>query len=132
MEVISQAHIGETGVDEQATILFRYEDGTLAKLACGVRTNTQHTATVYGTDGWIEFPPGFWNGTRAILHTDSRAEVFERPHLVNGYEYEAIEVGACLRDDRTESAIMPLDETLRIMRTLDLIRSQWGLVYPFE
>jgi hypothetical protein len=27
---------------------------------------------------------------------------------------------------------MPLDETLRLMRTLDAIRSQWGLVYPAE
>jgi hypothetical protein len=27
---------------------------------------------------------------------------------------------------------MPLDETLRILRTLDQIRAQWGLVYPQE
>ena len=28
--------------------------------------------------------------------------------------------------------LLPLDESLRIMRTLDTIRGQWGLVYPFE
>ncbi len=38
----------------------------------------------------------------------------------------------CLRDGRTESDAMPLDETLAIMRTMDQIRAQWGLRYPME
>jgi len=128
----SQAHIGETGVDEQATILFRYDDGALAKLACGIRTQTQHSAAVYGTEGWIEFPQSFWNGTTAILHVGDQEERFERPHMANGYEYEAMEVSRCLAAGMTESPVMPLEETLRIMRTMDFIRGQWGLVYPFE
>jgi hypothetical protein len=39
---------------------------------------------------------------------------------------------ACLREGRTESDIMPLDETLTIMRTLDEVRSQWGLEYDAD
>ena len=31
-----------------------------------------------------------------------------------------------------EHDIMPLDETLAIMRVMDEIRQQWGLVYPSE
>ncbi len=50
----------------------------------------------------------------------------------NGYNYEAEEVMSCLREGRTESAIMPLDESLDIMRTLDRIRAPWGLKYPGE
>ena len=46
--------------------------------------------------------------------------------------YEAIEVGRCLRAGELESQIMPLDETLSIMRMMDEIRVQWGLVYPTE
>ena len=38
----------------------------------------------------------------------------------------------CLREGRMESADMPLDETLAIMRTLDRIRAPWGLKYPGE
>jgi dihydrodiol dehydrogenase / D-xylose 1-dehydrogenase (NADP) len=132
VEITSQAHIGETGVDEQATLLFKYDDGTLAKLACGVRTDTPHTAAVYGTDGWIELPARFWNGTRAILRSGNETEEFEQPHRVNGYEYEADEVGECLRSGRPESSVMPLDETVRIIETLDRVRGQWGMMYPFE
>jgi predicted dehydrogenase len=43
----------------------------------------------------------------------------------NGYNYEAAEVMRCLRAGELESAVMPLDETLRIMETLDEARSQW-------
>ena len=50
----------------------------------------------------------------------------------NGYNYEAEEVMRCIRAGKTESVIMPLDETLSIMKTLDEIRSQWGLKYPME
>ena len=31
----------------------------------------------------------------------------------------------CLRSDKLESEVMPLDETLRIMELMDRIRSQW-------
>jgi hypothetical protein len=38
----------------------------------------------------------------------------------------------CLREGKTESDVMPLDETLALMRTLDTLRAQWGLRYPGE
>lgn len=47
------------------------------------------------------------------------------PHEGNGYNHEAAEVGRCLLAGETESSLMPLDETLEIMRTLDLIRAPW-------
>ena len=50
----------------------------------------------------------------------------------NGYSYEAVEVMRCLRAGECESKIMPLDETLKIMETMDTIRGQWNLTYPQE
>ncbi len=38
----------------------------------------------------------------------------------------------CIRAGATESPVMPLDETLSIMRTLDAIRAQIGVRYPDE
>lgn len=43
----------------------------------------------------------------------------------NGYPHEIEEVNRCLRAGRTESTLMPLDETLAILQTLDQIRGQW-------
>jgi predicted dehydrogenase len=50
----------------------------------------------------------------------------------NGYQFELMEVNRCLRDDRTESATMPMDDSLAVMKTMDALRSQYGLVYPQE
>jgi hypothetical protein len=38
----------------------------------------------------------------------------------------------CLRAGQLESPLMPLDESLSIMRTLDTLRQQGGLRYPEE
>lgn len=50
----------------------------------------------------------------------------------NGYNYEALEATRCLQEGHLESEVMPLDESLRIMETLDTLRSRWGVVYPGE
>jgi predicted dehydrogenase len=48
------------------------------------------------------------------------------PFEGNGFNYQAAEVMRCLRSGQRESPIMPLDDTLKIMESLDLVRSQWG------
>jgi hypothetical protein len=55
-----------------------------------------------------------------------RLEKVEERIEGNGYNYEAAEVMRCLRAGELESEIMPLDETLRIVETMDTIRSQWN------
>jgi hypothetical protein len=86
-----------------------------------------------GTDGMIRVHPQWWRARTLTLIRGGRAdEVIEAPYSGNGYQYEAIEAMRCLRAGMTESPVMPLDETLGIMRTLDAIRAQWGLTYPME
>jgi hypothetical protein len=63
------------------------------------------------------------------------AEVVEeirRSDPGHGWHHEAAEVGRCLRAGLLESPTMPLDESVAIMETLDEIRRQIGLRYPFE
>ena len=54
------------------------------------------------------------------------------PAKGGGYECEVEEVARCVAAGKTESDIMPLDESLSVVRTMDAIRAQWGLKYPFE
>ena len=54
------------------------------------------------------------------------------PHEGHGLRHQAAEVGARLRAGELESPVMPLDETLAVMRTLDLVRERIGLRYPGE
>jgi hypothetical protein len=38
----------------------------------------------------------------------------------------------CLDAGLLESPVMPLDESLAIMQTLDRLRAQWNLAFPNE
>jgi predicted dehydrogenase len=132
-EICSMAHLGNTGVDEQAAMLFRYRGDALAMLSCAVRTNTLHTAVIMGTDGMITIDAPFWCGTVATLDRPEKEPIrVELPLKGNGYHYQAEAVMACMRAGKLESDLMSLSETLSIMETMDRIRAQWGVRYPME
>ncbi len=131
--VTGLANLGETGVDEQAVMALGYPGGGMASLSCAIRTTTEQTARIYGTEGMICLPNPFWSTTEATLAIAGKAPETRRfPHRANGYEYQAEEVAACINGGRLESKIMPLEESIRVMETMDQLRGQWGLKYPVE
>ncbi len=123
------AHLGETGVDEQTAMILRYEKGAMALLSCAVRTDTCHETRIYGTEGSIVIPR-FWGAASATLEVPGKEPL--RSTGDAGYQYEAMEVMSCLRAGKKESSLMPLDESLAIMKTLDDVRVRIGLTYPME
>ena len=46
----------------------------------------------------------------------------DEPHEGSGLRHQAAEVARCLRAGLKESPVMPLGETLSIMKTMDAIR----------
>ena len=52
--------------------------------------------------------------------------------LGSGLGNEAAEVGRCLREGLRESPLVPHAQTLSLMRQMDAIRAQLGVVYPGE
>ena len=60
----------------------------------------------------------------------SRGKVRSFPFAGNGYQFQFAEVSRCLREQRYESAIMPLDDSLEVMRTMDALRAQWSPAHP--
>lgn len=129
--ISSQAHLGETGVDEQAALVFKYPSGALALLSAAIRTATPHEALIVGTEGSLRLHAPWWQPIHMTLTPAAgEPEVYTEPLPHNGYAYEAAEVARCLRAGLLESPVMPLAETLAIMRTLDSCRAQWGLRYP--
>lgn len=132
-EIKSLAALGHTGVDEQIGVLLGYQNGAMALLSSAVRTATVHDAYVYGTEGYVHLHNPFWCTTRATrFKGEELVEVFEESHRCNGFEFQIEDVCRCIQQGRTESEIMPLDETLAIMTTMDQLRAQWGLRYPGE
>lgn len=131
--IISSAVIGKTGVDDQNVIILKYNEGILCDLSSAISAEIGKDAVIVGDKGRIVIP-NFWAADKASLYDvdNNLVEYYSKPFAMNGYEYEAEEVNACLRDKKTESEIIPLANTIEIMKLMDQIRADWGLVYPQE
>ena len=123
----------DSGVDEQDSITFLYEDGRVAQLAASMKGLSDRRGTIYGTKGFmvIENINNFESLT--VYDTDYReVKKIERPEQISGYEYE---VEACIRalsEGKLECEEMPHAETLRVMELMDSLREEWGVRFPFE
>jgi predicted dehydrogenase len=131
--ITSTAYLGQTGVDEQTGVLLGYDGGRMSSLYCSIRGDSAVEATLIGDKGRIRIQPWWIRPDRLTLTRPGQDDaIIEMPYEGEGYRFEAAEVMACLRAGETESALMPLEETLSIVRTLDTIRTQIGLTYPME
>lgn len=132
-QITSMAHLGETGVDEQAAIILGYEKGELALLHTAVRTETVQEAVIMGTNGRLKIHFPWWQPTRLTLTQSGQADqLIELPFTGNGYNYEATAVMECLRHGKSQHALMPWSTTLALQEIMDKIRAQWGLRYPAD
>jgi predicted dehydrogenase len=132
-QIDGHAVLGATGVDELVSFSMQYEDGALAHLSCSSRVHKPVEAFVTGTDGYIKIHEYFFNPDRLTLHKkDQQAQEVHLPYRGNGYIYEVEEVHACLKAGRSESTVMPLDDTYKQMQLMDTLRAQWGVRYPGE
>jgi predicted dehydrogenase len=133
-KIASLAHMAPTEVDDQAGVVFGYDSGAIATIAFSSRVTPHSVATLVGTKGRIELHED-WHKPEGMTVRINDAEPQDHDFTLtegNGYQYEAMHVMDCLRTGKTESDIMPLDETLSLMQTLDTIREQWGLQYDAD
>ena len=86
---------------------------------------------IQGSKAQIRIPSG-WKIDRFTVETGKRAQLFKFPAKGRGYGYQAEEAHRCLEAGQLESSVMPLDESVAIMRILDTLRSQWKMSYPGE
>ncbi len=140
----SSAYLGSTGVDEQFSAVFEYGNGVLANVSGAVQTQTNQEAWIYGTKGAVKLESPWWCGSRLrLFRVDPAAnnlaprnvgeeEIIDLPFESNGYNCEAEAVAESLLKGETESAVMPLDESIELAETMDIMRQAWGLVYPCE
>ncbi len=130
--VAAVGHIGPTGVDEHVAAVLGYPGGELAVVKAAIATNLSCTARISGTLGVVELPAMMHcPGQLTVTRIGERQEI-ATPWDGNGLHLEAAEVHRCLAAGELESAVMPLAETVSIMRDLDAIRAGIGLTYPDE
>jgi len=118
--VVAMSDPAFTGVDAQTSMLFGYDSGAQAVLTCTSLARSSTRASIVGTDARIDIEGDFYAPTSFVLTTrsgDERSFDFERRG--RGLQYEALEVARCITAGETESALMPLDESVAIMDTME-------------
>ncbi|MCS6712138.1 Gfo/Idh/MocA family oxidoreductase [Brachybacterium sp. EF45031] len=124
----------DQGVDATAAILARGRDGARAVLDTTLRARTATLAEVVGTEATARLSSPFYApGTLTVTWHDGGEAAVEHPGNRDlCLAYEAAEFARCLQAGRTESPLMPWDDTLSVLRTLDAVRAEIGVVYPGE
>ena len=139
------ARLHPNGVDQVAAGTLRFADGLLASFTCGMSVQTDNSALISGTDGYIQVtmpwkPPE--RGAQYVLATmepprQDRQVGQAGPHASRKvfsidagkalYALEADHFAAVVQDAQAP-AVSPSD-TLGNMRVLDALRRQVGLSY---
>ena len=131
--ITASAVLTDKGVDAQTSMIFDYADGAQAILTTTMIEQTPCRAVVAGVNGWLEIDRTFYNPTsmRVVLFDGS---VTQYPHTYTGHGLrEQAEVFKQLvQSGKNQSEILTWKDTVDIMGTLDAVRSQIGLRYPFE
>ncbi len=73
-------------------------------------------------------------GVLTLTANDGRRLVREADPITGhlGMSFEAAHAATLIADGATESPLLPLDETISVLRTIDGIRRQVGVRFPGE
>lgn len=132
-KITSTAVLTDKGVDAQTSMIFDYACGAQAVLNTTMIEQTPCRAVVAGLNGWLEIDRTFYNpaSMRVILNDGSVTE-YPSSYQGHGLREQAEVFKQLVRSGAQQSQILNWQDTVDIMKTLDQVRSQIGLKYPFE
>jgi len=123
--IVSVVSPAFTGVDGQTSMVFGYATGAQAVLTCTLSAKSPTRAAIVGTEARIEIDGDFYAPSSFTLISRSGEQTrFDERHEGRGLRHEADEVARCLREELLESPLMPLDETISIMATMDAVLAE--------
>lgn len=135
-EIIATMDPASTGVDEQCSMIFRYQSGQTATLFSTLASNLETDADIFGTEGRIRLTSRFYEPSATIQYypgiVSTRTEIKVDKEAGFGYQHEARHVQDCLLKGLTESPVWTLNDTLDLMETLDRVRTAMGLRYAVD
>ena len=123
----------DKGVDGQTSVIFDYGSGAQAVLTTTMITQTPCRATIAGTLGRIEIDRTFYSPTdMRVVTLDGTVTEYPNNYQGHGLREQAAELERMVHGNEIESQILTHQMSIEVMESLDEIRKQIGLRYPFE
>ncbi|HET8527092.1 MAG TPA: Gfo/Idh/MocA family oxidoreductase [Actinomycetota bacterium] len=134
-DVFGVAEIGPEGVDHYASAVLRFDGGPMARVACSIQVDLESSLRIFGSRGRITVPSP-WLPSRigakaeiVVQRAGSKNEI-ERIELdADEYRIEVDAVSEMVRAGERSPAVMPWEESLANMATLDRWRASAGVRY---
>ncbi len=122
-----------TGMDMHDVISLEYKDGRVANLQASTLCLCGRIGQICGTEGYIVVDNINCPASATIYKDYKPVQVLKTPEgQITGYEYQVTASFQAIEKGWLESPYMPHQETLDIMRQMDELRKEWGVVYPMD
>ncbi|MEM8783026.1 MAG: aldo/keto reductase [Planctomycetota bacterium] len=132
-------HLGQTGVDEWASAVLKFDGGFVAEVATAVRANLLNQTRIDGSEGHLVLEDpwvGDWFGPVDakidVFRKGEEPETYARKADYSGFGYEALAAATAIAAGQTQCAFMTWEDSIGQAVALDAWRKQIGLTYPNE
>lgn len=130
-EITSTCLKSDTGIDLQNSITLKFNDGKMAVLQSTAMCANDRQGIINGDKGYI-IADNINNPLQADLYSPDHTLIrsYKAPEQITGFEYQVQACIDAIREGKTESPYMPHSESLRVMKIMDGLRKEWGVVFP--
>lgn len=115
-----QVYPSETGVDQTEHIVLAYREFP-AVMTTSLRAPLEERLVLYGTKGKIVIPRPHMAQEAFLVGADGTEEGFKDTETENGFQYEIQETVRCVREGKTESSVVPHQDTMACAKLFDRI-----------
>nr|WP_321237530.1 Gfo/Idh/MocA family oxidoreductase [uncultured Psychroserpens sp.] len=129
IHIESKATFFDNGVDASCLMLFSYDNNVEAHLKSTLLENTATEAIFYCESGSIKINSGFHKPSNVTFISEEKEKTYDFDCTTNGYDYEIRHFNELIRQEKTESDVMTFDFSRNLIKLLDTVRLQIGLVY---
>ena len=132
--IVASATLGPTGADSEVATIFTHASGAVSTSISASHAAGPNVAHVIGTDARIDIDAVWYSPTtfRLVRPDGTVIEEYTSTLEGRGMQFQALAAEAYIAAGRTDSDVLPIDETVAIMATLDEVRSLIGVRYPGE
>lgn len=132
-KIDSSAALTDTGVDKFNSMTVFFRNGKIASLTSGFTNRSDRKGIFHGSKGYAVVE-NINNPSSITCYDTNDVELkhIDFPEIATGYEYEVLECGEMLAQNKIQCPSMPHEETIFIMKLMDSLRKEWGVKYPGE
>ncbi|MCI8417156.1 MAG: Gfo/Idh/MocA family oxidoreductase [Lachnospiraceae bacterium] len=112
-----------SGVEDQFVLSLLMENGLLAANKTSIRSQTCHTAYLYGERGYVEIP-SYWKAREATLYLPDGSQEHISYPCEHELVYEVDHVSDCIKKGLLESPVMTEEMTVSAISILNQVKEK--------